>query len=184
MARSGKQCTLKETFSVNSLTTERSGNNFETIIFKLLFRFDTLTNPNKMAHRRISQTHLMIIPFWFRQWLGVVGPQAITRKKMSHYLALRWRQNRRDSVSNHQPHDCLFNRLFRRRSKKTSKLCVTGLCVGNSPGTGEFPAQMVSYAENASIWWRHHLLINVALVNTGLIAGQPRVWFNIKMPSY
>ena len=27
-----------------------------------------------------------------------------------------------------------FKRLFRRRAKKTSKLCVTGLCVGNSPG--------------------------------------------------
>ena len=26
--------------------------------------------------------------------------------------------NGRDSVSNHQPHDCLLNRLFRRRSKK------------------------------------------------------------------
>ena len=32
------------------------------------------------------------------------------------------------SVSNHQPHDCLLNRLFRRKSKKTSKLRVTGLC--------------------------------------------------------
>ena len=31
-----------------------------------------------------------------------------------------------------QPHDCLLNRLFRRKSKKTSKLRVTGLCVGNS----------------------------------------------------
>ena len=50
----------------------------------------------------------------------------------------------------------LLNRLFRRRSKKTSKLRVTGLCAGNSPGTGEFPAQMASYAENISIWWRHH----------------------------
>ena len=52
-----------------------------------------------------------------------------------------WRHNGRDSISNHQPHDCLLNRLFGRRSKKTSKLRVTGLCVGNSPGTGEFPAQ-------------------------------------------
>ena len=42
------------------------------------------------------------------------------------------------------------------RSKKTSKLRVTGLCAGNSPGTGEFPAQMASYAKNVSIWWRHH----------------------------
>ena len=47
--------------------------------------------------------------------------------------SLQWRHNERDSVSNHQPHDCLLNRLFRRRSKKTSKLRVTGLCVGNSP---------------------------------------------------
>ena len=31
------------------------------------------------------------------------------------------------------------NRLFRRRSKKTWKLRVTGLCEGNSPMTSEFP---------------------------------------------
>ena len=55
----------------------------------------------------------------------------------------------------------LLNRLFRRRSKKTSKLRVTGLCAGNSPGTGEFPAQMASYAENVSIWWCHHVDVNL-----------------------
>ena len=54
-------------------------------------------------------------------------------------------------VSNHQPHDCLLNRLFRRRSKKTSKLRVTGLCAGNSLVTGEFPAQGASNVENGSI---------------------------------
>ena len=73
------------------------------------------------------------------------------------FRALQWRHNGRDSVSNHQPHDCLLNRLLRRRSKKTSKLCVTGLCVGNSSGTGEFPAQRASNAENVSIWLRHHV---------------------------
>ena len=51
----------------------------------------------------------------------------------------------------------VYNRLFRRRSKKASKLRVTGLCAENSPGTGEFPAQMASNAENVSIWWRHHV---------------------------
>ena len=70
--------------------------------------------------------------------------------------SLQWRHNGHDSVSNHHPHDCLLNRLFRLRSKKSSKLRVTGLCAGNSPGTGEFPAQMASYAANVSIWWRHH----------------------------
>ena len=59
-------------------------------------------------------------------------------------------------ISNHQPYDCLLNRLSRRRSKKTSKLRVTGLCAGNSSVTGEFLAQMTSNAENVSIWWRHH----------------------------
>ena len=71
--------------------------------------------------------------------------------------SLQWRHNGGDSVSNHQPHECLLNRLFRRRSKKTSKLRVTGLCAGNSPWTGEFPAQMASYAQNVSIWWRHRV---------------------------
>ena len=42
---------------------------------------------------------------------------------------------------------------FRRRSKETSKLRVTGLCEGNSPVTGKFPAQRASNAESVSIWW-------------------------------
>ena len=49
---------------------------------------------------------------------------------------LQWRHNDHDGVSNHQPYGCLLNCLFRRWSKKTSKLRVTGLRVGN--------------------WWRHH----------------------------
>ena len=69
---------------------------------------------------------------------------------------LQWRHNEHDGVSNHQPHNYLLNRLFRHRSKKTSKLCVTDLCEGNSPATGEFPAQRASNAENVPIWWRHH----------------------------
>ena len=71
----------------------------------------------------------------------------MTHKSMQ---PLRWRHNGCDSISNHQPHDCLLNRLFRRRSKKTPKLRVTGLCVGNSPGTGELPAQRASNAEKCS----------------------------------
>ena len=80
---------------------------------------------------------------------------------LSWQSTLRWRHNGRDSVANHQLHDCLLNRLFRRRSKKTSKLRVTGLCAGNSPGTGEFPVQMANNAENVSIWWRHHVNKNI-----------------------
>ena len=69
---------------------------------------------------------------------------------------LLWCHNGHDGVSNHQHHDCLLNRPLRRRSKKASKLRVTSLCAGNSPVTGEFPAQMASNAEDVSIWWRHY----------------------------
>ena len=72
-------------------------------------------------------------------------------------ISLQWRYNGCGSVSNHQPHDCFLDRLFRHGSKKISKLRVTGLCAGNSPEAGEFHAQMASNAENASIWWRHHV---------------------------
>ena len=71
------------------------------------------------------------------------------------YLTIQWRHNGHDGVSNHQRLDCLLNLLFRRRSKKTSELRVTCLCEGNSPVTGEFPAQRASNAENISVWWRH-----------------------------
>ena len=79
-----------------------------------------------------------------------------TLLQLIHHTLL-WRHYGCDSVSNHQPHEQLLNRLFRRRSKKTSKLRVTGLCAGKSSGTDEFPTQMASNAENVSIWWRHHV---------------------------
>ena len=61
----------------------------------------------------------------------------LTRHLLAEWIksvALQWRHNEHDGVSNHQRFDCLLNGLFRYRSKKISKLLVTGLC-------GEFPAQ-------------------------------------------
>ena len=77
-------------------------------------------------------------------------------------ISLQWCHNERDGVSNHQRLYCLLNCLFRRRSEKTSKLCVTGLCERNPPVTGRFPSQRANSAENVSIWWCHHthLLMN------------------------
>ena len=72
---------------------------------------------------------------------------------------LQWRHNGRDCVWNHQPHDCLLGQ----RAKKTSEPHVTGLYAGNSPVTGEFPAQMASSAENVAIWWRHHAKLPISL---------------------
>ena len=99
------------------------------------FSCDQAANPRGVYTRRVTQR---IAPKTAHHALG---------PHMYLYIdngALLWRHNGRGSISNYQPHDCLLKRLFRRRSKKTSKFRVTGLCAGNSPGTGEFPAQMAS----------------------------------------
>ena len=59
-------------------------------------------------------------------------------------FALRWRDNERDGVSNHQPHDFLSNVYSGADQSKYS------------PFTGEFPAQRASNVETVSIWWHHH----------------------------
>ena len=71
-------------------------------------------------------------------------------------FTLQWRHNERNDVSNHMRFHCLLSFWFRHWSKKTSKFRVTGLCAGKSLVTGEFPAQKVSNAVNASIRWRRH----------------------------
>ena len=71
--------------------------------------------------------------------------------------SLQWHHNEHDGVSNHQRLHCLLNCLFRRRSKKTSKLCIAGLCEGNPSVTSGFPSQRASNMQNISIWWRHHV---------------------------
>ena len=73
-------------------------------------------------------------------------------------MSLRWRHNGHDSVSNHQPHDCLLNHLFRRRSKKTSKLWVTGLLCGelNSPHKWPVTWKMFPFDDvitRSGSWW-------------------------------
>ena len=51
----------------------------------------------------------------------------------------------------------VYSTVYSDADQKKKKCRVTGLCAGNSPGTGGFPAQMASNAENVSIWWRHHV---------------------------
>ena len=78
--------------------------------------------------------------------------------RLDRYIALQWRHNGRDGVSNRQSQDCLLRRRSRivysgvdqEEDTKTPKLGVTGLCEGNSPVTGEFPTQMASNVENGS----------------------------------
>ena len=104
--------------------------------------------------------------------------------------SLRWRHNERDGVSDHQPRDCLLNRLFRRRWKKTPKIRVTGLCVGNSPVTGEFPAHKGQWRRKCfhlmmSSWmWRTelHSITKTTLIQ--LVDQISRVWAALNVEKY
>ena len=52
---------------------------------------------------------------------------------------LQWHHNEHNGVPNHRCLDCSLNRLFRHRSKITSKIRVTVVCEGNLPVTGGSP---------------------------------------------
>ena len=71
--------------------------------------------------------------------------------------SLQWRHNERNGASNHQRLDYLLNRFFSRRSKKTSKLRVTGLCEGihrwqvNSPHKGSITRKLFPF-DDVIMW--------------------------------
>ena len=59
----------------------------------------------------------------------------------------------------------VYSTVYSGADQRKRKLRVTGFCAGNSPGTGEFPTQMVSNAENVSISWRHHVPWEDEIIN-------------------
>ena len=86
-----------------------------------------------VKRRNVNTCHICLL----EEPLSVLSMHRLEKMKTS--TSLPRRHNDHDGVSNHQPRGCLLNRLFRRRSKKTSKLRVTGLCEGNSPGPVNSP---------------------------------------------
>ena len=92
-------------------------------------------------------------------------------------VTLQWYRNERDGVSNHWSLYCLFNRLFRAQMKENIKAPRHWLCPGNSPVTGEFPAQRTSNAENVSIGRHHELLYTHIWVLSDAIS----LWVNVEI---
>ena len=101
----------------------------------------------------VHQTYVRFHLFYDISISWFVNPPAI--QPLLHQLeshSLRRCHNGRDSVSNHQPRHCLLSLLFRHRSKKASKLRVTGLYMGNSPGTRKmFPFDDVIMATKRAL---------------------------------
>ena len=86
-----------------------------------------------------------------RETPSSVWTSACTVITKSGSQTLHWRHNGRNGVPNHRRVDCLLNRMFRHRSKKTSKLCVTGLCEGNDRWPVKYPTQWANIMENDDV---------------------------------
>ena len=80
----------------------------------------------RKIHRSTSQPGRSVMPNYIIRFIVV----CTSKISLYHYNDVI--MSERECVSNHQRLDCLHNHLFRCRSKKTSKLRVTGLCEGNS----------------------------------------------------
>ena len=97
-----------------------------------------------------------------------------TQTYTGHKCLSKFTQCRRQNVSHFHYNDVIINAmasqitnptivyssvysLFRRKTKKTSKLRVTGLCWGWFSGDRWISRIRASNAENVSIWWRHHV---------------------------
>ena len=68
--------------------------------------------------------------------------------------------------------------------RKTSKLCVTGLCEANSLVASEFPKQRASITENVSIWRGYHANIDNSVASiTSVRCYVPKI-FNLCVYTY
>ena len=98
---------------------------FEDITFQLAWRL----------HLVIDSIRHMFHIDWLTESL-IIGPGIRHLKSCSlSQVSLQWCHNEHHGVSNHQPRNCLLNRLFRHRWKKTSKHLCGGIPV-NSPHKG------------------------------------------------
>ena len=110
--------------------------------------------------------------------------------------SLQWRHNERDGVSNHRHLDCLFNCVFRRRSKKTSKLPGKCFHLMTSSRSGSWDVKQ-TFKHRAIICWRkshrlctfYLLAIQLCLfsvagaffthVNNGKFSNMFRIWYRL-----
>ena len=139
----------------------------------LLIHVEVKVNPNYIKGHRSSffmrRKHISVIcHLWWPQ------PQ--------FSVTLQRRHNKLDGVSNHRRLKCLFNRLFKCRSKKISMLCLTDLCAGNSPVTDELPALLLTAHVLQLPAWASMVMIRIcriSLMYSVLAVSWNRVIFQI-----
>ena len=134
------------------------------INIQYLHKFDQVSTAYKcfivwnryLRHGWIITSHIIV-------WYIIIYPcdRYLLLALKSSY-PLQWCHNGCDRVLNHWHLDCLLNRLFRHRSKKTSKLCVKSLCEGihqwpvDSPHKGPVTRKMFQFDDtimHCYQWW-------------------------------
>ena len=81
------------------------------------------------------------ISWWLRTIIKPKLRAFVNMHDASPCQLLKLCDSKRDGVWNHRHLDCLLNRLFMCRSKKSPKLRIIGLWAGNSPMTDVFPSK-------------------------------------------
>ena len=139
--------------------------------FSLIYAWTNgLANHRDAGDLRRRSAHHDVIVMWVQLAVGeetdphcwhmidsIIPGWTQSHKKYNRLLKIHYCDVKMGAMASQITSLTILNRSFRRRSKKTSKLCITGLCAGNSPVTGEFPPQMASNVQNGSIWWCHNV---------------------------
>ena len=148
-------CWIYTTHITTSDAANVSEQNFAIFVFSARMTERTLVQEMAWCQQKMFPWEITVSKW---QWRHNIHEQYINAwlcytVAVRNVWPLQWRHDERYGISNHQPCDCLLDRLFRRTTKKIPKLRVTGLCATISPVTGEFSAQRTSIpnAENVSI---------------------------------
>ena len=133
------------------------------------------TNSNKKAHlwntcdsnSSMSHVHLSLKENLRSSWWTDVGRQICP----GNFCSLKWCHNEHNVVSNYQPNDCLLNRLFRRRSKKTSNSTLLAFVWGihrwpvNSPHKRPVTRKMFPFDDVIMSQMHHCCSYRISLPN-------------------
>ena len=87
------------------------------------------------------------------------------------YNSLRWRHNGHDGVSNHQPHDHQPQPFIQADQRKHQGSASLAFARGPVNSPHKWPV-----TRNVSIWWRHHMLSTINLLEIIILVHQRPQW--------
>ena len=128
---------------------------FESLVFTISYISFTQWKMRFVSFTYIS-TYIVYLDLTYFQVSNVIQFHLFQDVKFT-FFTLQGGDHDRDGVLNHRRLDCLLNRLSRRRSKKTSKLCITGLSEENTAVNSGLSAQRTRNAEYVFIQGHHHV---------------------------